>query len=141
MAKSLNKVMLLGRLGADPEIRYTSDGTAVANLRIATNRPVKRGDEWADETEWHRVVAWDKLAEICGEYLSKGKQVYVEGQLRTRAWEDRDGNKRWTTEVRAWDVIFLDSRGDQRADTGAGAGAGADDLAPPQPSIEEDVPF
>lgn len=140
MAKSLNKVMLLGRLGADPEIRYTSDGTAVANLRIATNRPVKRGDEWADETEWHRVVAWDKLAEICGEYLSKGKQVYVEGQLRTRAWEDRDGNKRWTTEVRAWDVIFLDSRGDQRADTGAEAGAGAD-LAPPQPSIEEDVPF
>jgi len=89
MAKSLNKVMLIGRLGADPEIRYTADGTAVANFRMATNRPVKREDQWEEgEPDWHRIVAWRRLAEICGEYLSKGSNVYVEGRLSTRSWED-----------------------------------------------------
>jgi single-strand DNA-binding protein len=136
MASSLNKVMLIGRLGADPEIRYTADGTAVATLSIATNRPVKREDKWEEEPEWHRVVAWRRLAEICGEYLSKGRQVYVEGRLRTRSWEDQDGNKRWTTEVVARDMMMLDSKGDRASGTGTGT-----ELEPPQPPIEDDVPF
>ena len=133
MAKSLNKVMLIGRLGADPEIRYTADGTPVANFNLATDTPIKKGDQWDSETEWHRIVAWRRLAEICNEYLSKGRQVYVEGRLRTRAWEDRDGNKRWTTEIIARDIVLLGSRED--------AGNGGD-LAPPEPPpIEDDVPF
>lgn len=133
MAKSLNKVMLIGRLGADPEIRYTADGTPVANFNLATDTPIKKGDQWETETEWHRIVAWRRLAEICNEYLSKGRQVYVEGRLRTRAWEDRDGNKRWTTEIIARDIVLLGSRED--------AGNGGD-LAPPEPPpIEDDVPF
>ncbi|MEA3386320.1 MAG: single-stranded DNA-binding protein [Thermodesulfobacteriota bacterium] len=139
MAKSLNKVMLIGRLGADPEIRYTADGTAVTTLSIATNRLVKRDDRWEEgDPDWHRVVAWRRLAEICGEYLRKGSNVYVEGQLRTRSWEDRDGNKRWTTEVVARDMMMLDSKGDRASGTGTGTGT---DLEPPQPPIEDDVPF
>ncbi len=133
MAKGLNKVMLIGRLGADPEIRYTASGTAVVNLRIATDSPVKRGDNWESETEWHRVVAWDRLAEFCGEYLSKGRLVYIEGRLRTRSWEDQDGNKRWTTEIVARDIQALDSKGGREdSDT---------ELEPPEPPIEDDVPF
>ena len=131
MAKGLNKVMLIGRLGADPEIRYTADGTPVANFSLATDYPVKKGDQWETETEWHKVVAWRKLAEICDEYLGKGKLVYVEGSLRTRSWEDRDGNKRWTTEVIARDMQMLGSK--------ASAGEEAD--RSPEPSIEDDVPF
>lgn len=108
----INKVILIGRLGRDPEVRYTPDGTAVANFSIATST------EWTDKgsgdkkekTEWHRIVAWRRLGEICGEYLAKGRQVYVEGRLQTREWEDRDGNKRYTTEVVATDVQFLGSR-------------------------------
>ncbi len=134
MARGLNKVMLIGRLGADPEIRYTQDGTPVVNFSLATNSRVKRGDEWQDDTEWHRIVAWRKLAEICNEYLSKGRLVYVEGRLRTRSWEDRDGNKRWTTEVIARDIQILDSRGEA-------AEQGDVDLEPPVPEIEDDVPF
>ena len=136
MARGLNKVLLIGRLGADPEIRYTSDGTAVANFNMATNRPIKRGDEWEEETDWHRIVAWRRLAEVCGEYLRKGSNCFVEGQLRTRSWEDRDGNKRWTTEVVARDMMMLDSKGDRASETGTGT-----DLEPPQPPIEDDVPF
>ncbi len=134
MARGLNKVMLIGRLGSDPEIRYTQDGTPVANFSLATDSPIKRGDQWESETEWHRVVAWRRLAEICSEYLGKGSLVYVEGRLRTRSWEDRDGNKRWTTEIIARDIQILDSRG--TADAG-----GTTDLEPPTPSIEDDVPF
>ncbi|MBW2163739.1 MAG: single-stranded DNA-binding protein [Deltaproteobacteria bacterium] len=136
MAKGLNKVLLIGRLGADPEIRYTSDGTAVANFSMATNRPIKRGDQWEEETDWHRIVVWRRLAEVCGEYLRKGSNVFVEGQLRTRSWEDRDGNKRWTTEVVARDMMMLDSKGDRASGTETGT-----DLEPPQPPIEDDVPF
>ncbi len=134
MSKSLNRVTLLGRLGADPEIRYTSEGVAVATFRMATDRPVKRGDQWDTETDWHRVVAWRRLGEICGEYLNKGSLVYVEGQLRTRSWEDQDGNKRWVTEVQAKDIILLDPKGERgaRAET---------ELEPPVPPVEDDVPF
>jgi len=103
-------------------------------LNVATHRAVKQGEEWGEETEWHRVVAWRRLAEICGEYLSKGSKVYVEGKLRTRSWEDNDGNKRWTTEVIARDIIMLDSRAERQG------GAGTD-LEPPPPSMEDDVPF
>ncbi|MGC9023052.1 MAG: single-stranded DNA-binding protein, partial [Dissulfurimicrobium sp.] len=78
MARGLNKVMLIGRLGADPEIRYTQDGTPVANLRLATNRAVKKGEQWEEETDWHRVIAWRRLAEICERYLNKGSLIYVE---------------------------------------------------------------
>ncbi len=136
MARGVNKVILLGRLGVDPEIRYTQDGTAVANFRMATDRPVKRGDQWESETDWHRVVAWRRLAEICAEYLSKGSMVYVEGSLRTRSWEDQDGNKRWITEVQAKDIQMLDSKGGNRAQGGS-------DLEPPLPPVEpeDDVPF
>ena len=136
MSKSLNKVMLIGRLGKDPEIRYTADGTAVANFTMATNTRVKRGDQWEEgDPDWHRIVAWRRLAEICGEYLSKGSNVYVEGRLTTRSWDDRDGHKRWTTEVIAWDMIMLDPKG-TKLSTGGEA-----DLTPPQPPIEDDVPF
>ncbi len=108
----INKVILVGRLGRDPEVRYTPDGTAVANFTIATS------EEWKDKatgekkerTEWHRIVAWRRLGEICGEYLSKGKQVYIEGRIQTREWEDRDGNRRFTTEIVASDVQFLGGR-------------------------------
>ena len=107
----INKVILVGRLGSDPEVRYTPDGTAVANFSIATS------DEWTDKdtgerkerTEWHRIVAWRRLGEICGEFLSKGRQVYVEGKLQTRSWE-RDGVTRDSTEIIASDVQFLGGR-------------------------------
>lgn len=107
----INKVILVGRLGSDPEVRYTPDGTAVANFSIATS------DEWTDKdtgerkerTEWHRIVAWRRLGEICGEYLSKGRQVYVEGKLQTRSWE-KDGVTRYSTEIVASDVQFLGGR-------------------------------
>ncbi len=136
MARGLNKVMLIGRLGSDPEIRYTQDGTAVATFNLATNYPVKRGDRWEEETEWTRVVAWRRLAEICGEYLNKGSLVYVEGQLRTRSWEDRDGNKRWTTEVVAKDLQMLGAKGERPEERATGT-----ELESTAPPVEDDVPF
>lgn len=107
----INKVILVGRLGRDPEIRYTPSGIAVANFTIATS------EEWKDKntgekqerTEWHKIEAWRRLGEICGEYLHKGKQVYIEGRLQTDSWEDRDGNKRYTTKVVAQNMQMLDS--------------------------------
>ncbi len=112
---SLNKVILIGRLGADPEVRYTPSGIPVATLRIATSEVwLNENGEREEKTEWHRVVVWRRLAEICGEYLSKGRQVYIEGKLRTRSWEDRDGNKRWTTEIVASTMKMLGSPPDKR---------------------------
>lgn len=104
----VNKVILIGNLGADPEIRYLSNGTAVANFRIATteNR-INRSGEKVSFTEWHRIVAFGRLAEICKDYLNKGKQVYIEGRLRTRQWEDKNGNRRSTTEVIALQMQML----------------------------------
>lgn len=140
----INKVILVGRLGNDPEVRYTQDGSAVASFSIATS------DEWKDKetgdkkerTEWHRIVAWRKLGEICGEYLSKGRQVYVEGKLQTRSWE-KDGVTRYTTEIVASDVQFLGGResgstspqgpyGSKETDTGGPSGSGPQD---------DDIPF
>lgn len=108
---SLNKVMLIGNLGKDPEIRYTSDGTPVASFSLAT------GESWTDKsgtrqerTEWHNIVAWKQLAEISKRYLTKGRQVYIEGRITTREWSDKDGNKRRTTEVVANQMVLLGSR-------------------------------
>ena len=124
----INKVILVGRLGADPEVRYTNDGTAVANFNIATSYEPKEGKP---KTEWHRIVAFGRLGEVCGEYLSKGKQVYIEGRLQTREWEDRDGNKKRTTEIVASTMQMLGAASDKQE-------------APPQenvPAMEDDVPL
>lgn len=123
---SVNKVILVGNLGADPEVRFTPSGQAVANFRMATT------DSWMDKasgqrqerTEWHRVVVWGKLGELCGEYLRKGRQCYVEGRLQTREWQDRDGQKRWTTEVVASQVVFLGGRGEGGGGGSYGGGGG-----------------
>ncbi len=108
---SVNKVILVGRLGADPEIRYTLDGRPVASFRIATNEVIVRNGEKETLTEWHRIVAFGRLAEICGEYLNKGTQVYIEGKLRTRKYEDRQGITRYVTEVVAVNMQILDRKG------------------------------
>ncbi len=110
---SVNKAIILGRLGKDPEVRYTANGTAVTNFSVATTDRYKDKDGNSEErTEWHRIVVWDRLAEICGEYLAKGRSVYVEGSLRTRSWEDKEGNKRYTTEIVGRTVQFLTPRGE-----------------------------
>jgi single stranded DNA-binding protein len=115
MARDLNKVMLTGHLGADPEMRFTPQGSAVTTFRVASNRSWKSGDGVQhDDTEWFRIVAWDKLAEICNEYLKKGTRVYIEGRLQTRSWDDRNtGEKRYITEVVAQDMIILTPKGDR----------------------------
>lgn len=108
----LNKVMLIGNLGRDPEIRYTQNGTAVATLNIATTERRKDKDGQVQElTEWHRVIAWQRLAEICGEYLHKGSKVYIEGKLQTRKWQDQNGNDKFTTEIIAWEMKMLSPKG------------------------------
>ena len=108
----VNRAILVGRLGRDPEVRYTGSGTAVANFSIATDeRWTDQGGQRKTRTEWHRIVAWGKLAEICGQYLKKGKLVYIEGRIQTREWDDRDGNKRSTTEIVAGNMVMLDSKG------------------------------
>jgi single-strand DNA-binding protein len=135
----INKVILIGNLGADPEMRYTQNGTAVANFRVATTETWKKDGEREEQTEWHRVVAFGRLGEICGEYLSKGSKVYVEGRLQTRKWEDRDGNPRYTTEVVAREMKMLSPRGSSaEASTGYGD---EPPLAEPPPGMEDDVPF
>lgn len=133
---SVNKVILVGNLGADPEVRYTPSGTAVANFTLATSRSwTNKQGEKQQRTEWHRIVAWDKLGEICGEYLSKGKQVYIEGELRTRSWEDRDGIRRWTTEIFATGMQMLGSPDREKASAVEGQ------AAPEVPVTEDDIPF
>ena len=140
----INKVILVGRLGQDPEVRYTPDGTAVANFSIATSEEWKdkNSGEKRERTEWHRIVAWRRLGEICGEYLSKGRQVYIEGRIQTRSWEDKDGNKRYTTEIIASDVQFLGGR-DSATTASPSAGApGPGSLAPSdQGPQDDDIPF
>lgn len=112
---TVNKVILIGRLGADPELRYTPNGDAVANFRMATNRVWRdREGNQQERTEWHRIVAWRKLAERCGEYLKKGSHVYVEGRLETRNWEDKNGNRRFVTEIIANQMQILEAKGEVR---------------------------
>ena len=113
MARDLNKVQMTGRLGADPEMRYTPQGHAVTTFRAASNRSWRTAEgESHEDTEWFRVVAWNKLAEICNQWLSKGSRVYVEGRMQTRQWQDQEGQTRYQTEVIAIDIIILDSRRD-----------------------------
>jgi single-strand DNA-binding protein len=122
---SVNKVIIVGNLGRDPEIRYTPNGSAVCNVSVATTRSWKNkesGDK-SEETEWHRVVFYDKLAEIAGEYLKKGRSVYVEGRLKTRKWQDKDGVEKYTTEIVASDMQMLGSR----EGMGQGAPGGGED--------------
>ena len=111
---AVNKAIILGNLGRDPEVRYTPDGRAVTTFSVATTERYKDKEGNSQErTEWHRIVVWDRLAEICGEYLSKGRSVYVEGSIRTRSWDDREGNKRYTTEIVGRTVQFLSPRGEE----------------------------
>ena len=129
MAYGLNKVQLIGRLGADPELRYTDSNVAVCRLRIATNESYKdQNGQLVDRTEWHTVVAWRRVAEILGEHLKKGAQVYIEGKLQTREYEDKEKNKRWSTEIVVNDFMFLDSKGDRGTGGGSGGSAPAPDL-------------
>ena len=108
---SVNKVILIGRLGADPEVRYTQNGQAVANFNVATHESWKdRDGQPQEKTEWHRIVVWGRQAETCAEYLKKGREAYVEGRLETRQWQDREGNDRYTTEIKAQTVRFLGGR-------------------------------
>ncbi|MGB5749213.1 MAG: single-stranded DNA-binding protein [Desulfobacterales bacterium] len=139
----INKVILIGRLGSDPEVRYTPSGVAVANFSVATSEEWKDKDsgEKKERTEWHRIVAWRRLGEICGEYLSKGKQVYVEGRIQTRSWEDRDGNKKYTTEIIANDIQFLGSRDMSGSGRSSGGGGGDFQGAPGPGPEDDDIPF
>jgi single-strand DNA-binding protein len=146
MASGINKVILIGRLGSDPEVRYSPNGAAVANFSIATN------DSWTDKsgqkqekTEWHRIVAFGKLGEICGQYLSKGRQAYIEGRLQTRDWTDKEGTKRYTTEIIAQNVQFLGGNGERASNSSSDFAAPPAEFEPSTPSskgmTDEEVPF
>jgi len=156
MAKSVNKVILIGNLGKDPEIKYTPSGTAVAKFTLATNERYKdKAGEWQDRTEWHNVVAWQRLAEIVGEYVKKGNKVYVEGRLQTSSWEDKEsGQKKYRTEVIANDLVLLGGRGESEEASGgsrafsraAGSGNSFDQRGPDESLAQteitdDDIPF
>jgi single-strand DNA-binding protein len=147
---SFNKVILVGNLGRDPELRYTAQGTPVCTLSIATSEKRKdRNGEWQDITTWFRVTLWNRQAETASQYLQKGRQVYVEGRLRVEEWTDRDGKSRYTLEVHGTDMQFIGSRGDDQmherpaASAGASASASGGGSAPvEQPDMtDEDIPF
>ena len=142
--RGVNKVILIGNLGRDPEIRYTTGGQAVANFTLATKEGrVSKDGEKQEFTEWHRIVAWGKLAEICGEYLSKGKMVYIEGTLRTRSWEDKEGRKRWTTEVLARNMQMLSPASERTAPSTSADAVLSDDFDVSEDTLnsDDDVPF
>ncbi len=149
---SVNKVILVGNLGRDAELRYTPGGAAVATLNLATTEVWNdKGGQRQEKTEWHRIVLWGKQAESLQEYLTKGKQIYVEGRLQTRQWDDKDGNKKYTTEIKADRITLLGgggggrSGGVDRAERGGGAhpggGAGGADEPPVEPITDDDIPF
>lgn len=123
---SINKAILVGNLGQEPEVKTTGGGSTVCTLSVATNERVKRGDNWEDHTEWHRVVCFGQLAENCGKHLAKGRQVYVEGKIRTEKWQDKDGVDRYTTKILADSVQFLGSR-PEGGDGDRGRGRDRDD--------------
>ena len=138
MAKDLNKVMLIARLGADPEMRYTAGGTAVTNFRVAVNRRARRdqeGQEPREEADWFTIIAWRELGETCNQYLRKGSRCYLEGRLQTRSWEDQGGQKRHATEVVLSEMIMLDTRRSQ----GEGGDPGSE-RAPWEDEVT-DIPF
>ena len=143
----INKAILVGRLGRDPEVRYTTSGTPVANFSLATD------EFWNDQsgerqrrTEWHRIVVWSRLAEICQKYLRKGSLIYIEGRIQTREWDDRDGNRRRTTEIVAREMKMLGPRSDEMGmgPTGERPGSGPMEPSQPSPEVEitdDDIPF
>jgi single-strand DNA-binding protein len=150
MGASVNKVILIGNLGSDPELRYTPTSQAVANFNIATNESWKdKSGQDQEKTEWHKIVVWGKLAELCGEYLSKGRTVYVEGRLQTRDWTDKEGNKRYTTEIVANTIQFLGAPGEkgksytQTKPMGATAKSSPSENTQVSASVtaEDDIPF
>src|SRR6476661_3224354 len=152
MAKSVNKVILIGRLGRDPELKYTASGVPFCRFSIATDDVWndKGSGERQERTEWHNIVAWDRLAEICNQYLTKGKLVYIEGSLQTREWDDQEGNKRKTTEIRARDMVMLSSSGEgsgggQRraaaATEMAGGGTSGTTTGSTSTITDDDIPF
>ncbi|HZR28297.1 MAG TPA: single-stranded DNA-binding protein [Terriglobales bacterium] len=156
MAKSVNKVILIGNLGKDPEVKYTPSGTAVAKFSLATNERYKdKSGEWQDRTEWHNIVVWQRLAEIVGEYVKKGSKIYIEGRLQTSSWEDKQsGEKKYRTEVIANDLVLLGGRGGEADHEGGAsrsrsAAANSNTSAPPEQEFsgepahitDEDIPF
>ena len=150
MARGVNKVTLIGNLGADPEVRYTANGSAVANIRLATAESWRdrESGETQERTEWHRVVFFSRLAEIVGEYLKKGSQVYIEGRLQTRKWQDRDGNDRYTTEIVANEMQMLGGRGggggggfDAPSQSSSPSPAQNSNNEPPMDDFDDDIPF
>lgn len=154
MARGINKVILVGNLGADPESRTTPGGLTVTNIRVATTekRKDRQSGDLIEETEWHRIVMFDRLAEVAREYLRKGSQVYIEGQIRTNKWQDKDGNDRYTTEIIARDMQMLGGRpgagapgggdyDDRPAASGGRAPAGGGRKDREEPPFEDDIPF
>src|SRR2546426_12836647 len=149
MAKSVNKVILVGRLGRDPELKYTANGVPFCRFSMATDDVWndKSSGERQERTEWHNIVAWDRLAEICNQYLTKGRLVYIEGSLQTREWDDQEGNKRKTTEIRARDMVLLGSPaentgGGERATPDLAAGGPPAARDPPSPPLtRDDIPL
>ncbi len=139
---SVNKVILIGNLGRDPELRFTRDGQGVANFTLATNERWRDKDGQNQErTEWHRIVVWGKTAENCAQYLQKGRSCYIEGRIQTREWEDKEGNKRQTTEIVAQNVTFLGGRG-EGGGGGGRPGGGTQDAPPPEPGPDgSEIPF
>jgi len=142
---SVNKVILLGRLGKDPEMRYSPSGTAIANFSLATNHRQKSQEgEWVDKTEWHNILVFGKQAEIAGEYLKKGKQVFIEGRLQTSSWEDQQGQKKYKTEVVVNDFQMIGGRGDDeysQAPAPSKPAAAEKQAPPPAAEEEDDLPF
>ncbi|HWC17131.1 MAG TPA: single-stranded DNA-binding protein [Terriglobales bacterium] len=158
MAKSVNKVVLVGNLGKDPEIKYTPSGTPVAKFSLATNESFKdKGGQWQERTEWHNIVAWDRLAEIIGEYVKKGSKLYIEGRLQTSSWDDKEtGQKKYKTEIIANNLVLLSGRGEAEAEgtprtmtrsASASSGGGGYEQNHPEDAArataiqDEDIPF
>ncbi len=138
----VNKAILVGNLGRDPEIRYTKTGTAVANFTLATSEKwTDKAGQKQDRTEWHRIVAWGKTGELCAQYLAKGRSVYIEGRIQTREWEDKDGQKRKTTEINASQVTFLGQRDQCAATQSSPSPQSSPSASPSSPSFDDDIPF
>ncbi len=143
MARGINKVILVGNLGNDPEVRYMPSGGAVANVSIATSESWKdkQSGEQKERTEWHRVVLFNRLGEIAGEYLKKGSKVYIEGSLRTRKWQDQSGAERYTTEIVGSEMQMLDSRGGMSQGAPQSQGAAPAPAEPVASDFDDDIPF
>ncbi len=138
----INKVILVGWLGSDPEVRFSPDGLQITSFRMATDEVRKdKNGERIKKTEWHRIVTFGKLAEICGNYLTKGKLVFIEGSIRTNAWEDKEGVKRYTTEITANNMKMLDAKGQQRDQAPTAADGPAPPYFSPESLPDDDVPF